>query len=57
MTDAQAAEAGRALSRVRWGSTRAERLVTELESRRDQLQPGLRARLADLAATPTEEDA
>lgn len=57
MTDAQAAEAGRALSRARWGSTRAERLVTELESRRDQLQPGLRARLAELAAPATEEDA
>jgi hypothetical protein len=56
MATPEAAEAARALNRQRWGSTRAERLLTELEQSREQLtDPALRARVAALAE-PTEQE-
>jgi hypothetical protein len=55
MADAQVTAAAREMSRARWGSTRAERLVIELEQHREQLTVPLRARVAALAE-PTEQE-
>jgi len=37
MTDPEASSAAARLSRARWGSTRTDRLVSELAQRREQL--------------------
>jgi hypothetical protein len=37
MTDTAGSEAGRSLARARWGTQRLDRIIAELERRRDQL--------------------
>ena len=52
------AEAGRALSRKRWGSTRPNRLAQELAERADELDAETRAQLRErLDATEAERQA
>jgi hypothetical protein len=50
MADAVVSEAARALSRVRWGSTRTDRLVSELAEQRERLTPQNLDVLRELAA-------
>lgn len=47
MTTAAASEAARLLSRQRWGSTRANRLVDELVERVEEIDPEQAALLRD----------
>jgi hypothetical protein len=45
-----ASEAGRALNRARWGRTRTDRLVSELQERRGDLLPDQVEMLRELVA-------
>jgi hypothetical protein len=46
MSDPQSSEAARLLALQRWGTTKLDRLADELVSRRDELDPNERERLA-----------
>jgi hypothetical protein len=56
MSDPEASsEAARTLSRTRWGSTRTDRLVSELAQRREQISDESAAVLRELVAEREDE--
>lgn len=56
MTDTpNASEAARELSRMRWGSTRTDRLIAELHDRADQLGAKQLGELQELVDEATEK--
>jgi hypothetical protein len=51
-----ASEAGRALSRARWGTTKVDRLVHELAERREDLRPTQVKALRLIVTDATEDE-